>query len=362
MRVVNCTSRGIRTLDAVLNTSIAIGLACLLAVASSGCSRESKVAESASAERAAAGPTTKGLAWTAQGNNWNEDKRKLQALGEQYDSSWALFEKLRADAGGGQKLSWEQMRLPAYDWSGIFTRTKGGLQFDPDLAPTTGPDTAQLTPAGAKVLAAKRAQLEKTGGEYDPISDCRPPGVPRWHTEPFLKEYIVTPQQTWLINEMVNDVRRVYTDGRPHTSDEDAYASWNGDTIGFWDGDILVAHTKFLNSGQYQRGGQPDYSDQTTLVERWRKVDAKTLQADVWVYDPVNLAKPWYTRQSWTALTNDDKNLRIRYWDCRENSNNAIILKDDGTSQFPDFDFVTDDAKASSDAAVKKAAQKPPGR
>ena len=197
--------------------------------------------------------------------------------------------------------------------------------------------------------------MARTGGEYDPISDCRPPGTPRWFTEPFLHEFIVTPKQTWLINEMVNDVRRVYTDGRDHTPAEDAYPTWNGDTIGFWDGDVLVAHTKYLMSGQYQRGVQPNYSDQVSIVERWKKVDPKTLQADVWVFDPVNLAEPWYTRQSWTQLTNDNTQLRIRYWDCRENSNNAIITTDSGTSQFRDFDFVPDDAAVSTDEAVKKA-------
>ena len=33
----------------------------------------------------------------------------------------------------------------------------------------------------------------------------------------------MTPGQTWLINEMVNDVRRVYNDGREHTPDADAF-------------------------------------------------------------------------------------------------------------------------------------------
>jgi hypothetical protein len=160
------------------------------------------------------------------------------------------------------------------------------------------------------------------------------------------------------MNEMVNDVRRVYTDGRPHTSQDDAYASWNGDTVGFWDGDMLVMHTKYLMEGQYQRGVQPNYSDQTSVVERWRKVDPKTLQADVWVFDPVNLAHPWYTRQGWTKLTDDKKELRIRYWDCRENPNNQIITTDQGTSQFKDFTFVPNDAAVSNDAAVNKS-QKP---
>ena len=319
-----------------------------VAIVLGGCSRDS-------APVAPAAPAPTGMKWSSQAGNWPEEKARLQAFGEQYDSSWALYEKLRADAKGGQPLRAGQLALPAYDWSGIFTRTKGGLQFDPELDMRSGPDSAQLTAQGAAALQVKRDRLASTGGEYDPISDCRPPGVPRWLTEPFLHEFIVTPQQTLLINEMVNDVRRVYTDGREHTPDEDAYPTWNGDTIGFWDGDVLTMHTKYLNPGQFQRGVQPDYSEQTTLVERWRKVDEKTIQADVWVFDAVNLAKPWYTRQSWTKLSNDDYKLRIRYWDCRENSNNEILKKDDGTSQFRDFNFVPDDAATSSDDAVKKA-------
>jgi hypothetical protein len=310
---------------------------------------------SPSAPPSPAAPAVKGLAWSAQDEGWAEKKAALQALGEPFDSSWALYEKLEADAGGGTRLTWAQLGLPAYDWSGVYTRTKGGLQFDPDLSMREGPSSAQLTAAGQRAVDAKRELLQRTGGEYDPISDCRPPGTPRWFTEPFLHEYTLTPDQAWLMNEMVNDVRRVYTDGREHTADEDAYPTWNGDTIGFWDGDILTTHTKHLMPGQYQRGVQPDYSDQVTTVERWHKVDDKTLQADVWVYDPVNLAKPWYTRQSWTKLSNDDTLLRLRYWDCRENQNNAIIVTDEGTSQFPDFDFVENDAAASSDANVKRA-------
>jgi hypothetical protein len=292
------------------------------------------------------------MAWTEQGANWPEGKAALQALGEQFDTSWALYEKLKADAGGGTPLTWDQLELPAYDWSGVYTRTKGALHFDPDLQMGQGPVSAKLTPEGQKVVDAKAEQLRTTGGEYDPLSDCRPPGTPRWFTEPFLHEFIVTPKLTLLINEMVNEVRRVYTDGRDHTPDDDAYPSANGDTIGFWDGDTLVTHTKHLMEGQYQRGVQPNYSEQVTTVERWRKVDPRTLQADVWVFDPVNLAEPWYTRQSWTQLTNDDYSLRLRYWDCRENSNNDIVITDEGTSQFPDFDFVEDDAAASSDPTV----------
>jgi len=283
---------------------------------------------------------------------WEASKARLQAFGEQFDNSWAMYEFLEREANGGERLTWEDMAKPAYDWSGIYTRTGGGLSFDPDIG--AGAMTAKLTPAGAAARNRKIEQIQSTGGEYDPISDCRPPSFPRWATEPFLHEYVVTPDQTWLVNEMVNDIRRVYTDGREHTLEADAYPSANGDSIGFWTDDMLVVHTTYLISGQYQRGTQPDYSDQVEVVERIKKVDGITLEADYWVFDPVNLAEPWYTRQSWTKLANDDYFLRLRYWDCRENQNNDIIIRDDGTSQFPDFDFVEDDAAVSTDEAVDR--------
>lgn len=284
------------------------------------------------------------------GDQWMENKATLQEFGEQFETSWDLYTAFEEAAGGGEELTWEQMADPAYDWSGIFTRTRGGLSFDPDIP--ADETTAQLTEEGAAARQEKIEQIAETGGEYDPISDCRPPGHPRWATEPFLHEFIVTPDQTWLINEMVNDVRRVYTDGREHTDPADAYPTWNGDTIGFWTDGTLVTHTTYLNPGQYQRGTQPNYSEEVEVVERWRKVDENTLEADFWVFDPVNLEEPWYTRQSWTQLANEDHYLRIRYWDCRENQNNLITQTDDGSSQFTNFTFVENDAEVSSDDTI----------
>jgi len=280
------------------------------------------------------------IGWVDRGDGgeaWLASKAELQALGEQFDTSLELYEYFKEQAEGGDTLTWEDMAKPEYDWSGIFTRTGGGLSFDPDIP--ADQTTAKLTPEGEAARQEKIDLIATVGGEYDPISDCRPPGFPRWLTEPFLHEYIVTPDQTWAINEMVNDVRRIYTDGRDHTAPEDAYATWNGDTIGFWDDGMLITHTTYLMNGQYQRGIQPNYSDQVEVVERWKKIDGVTLQSDVWVFDPVNLAEPWYTRQSWTELANDDHFLRIRYWWCGENQNNAITQTPDGNSTFTDFTF-----------------------
>jgi len=197
--------------------------------------------------------------------------------------------------------------------------------------------TAKLTPEYQTKLL-KRIEDVKRGIEWDPISTCAPPGHPRWLTEPFLREFIVSPDQTWLINEMVNDIRRVYTDGREHVPEADRYPIPNGDSIGFWDGPKLVIHTNQLQSGIYQRSN-PDYTDQVETVEIWQKTDDKTLGVDVWIYDPPALAEPWYVKQNYGKLSDPDKALRISYWNCGENPNNSVFQNKDGTTEFKDLNF-----------------------
>jgi hypothetical protein len=265
-------------------------------------------------------------------------KARMIELGRQHETAWALYEALRKDANGGTRLEWS--RLP--DWRGVYTRARGGITYDPDQPPGALP-TAKLTPEfHARML--RRIEDAKRGVEWDPISTCAPPGHPRWLTEPFLKEFIVTPDQTWLINEMVNDIRRVYTDGRGHVPEADRYPLYNGDSIGFWDGDRLVIHTNQLREGIYQRRN-PDYTDQVETVEIWQRA-GDTIEVDVWVYDPPALVEPWYTRQSYAKLDDPDKALRIRYWHCGENQNNSVVQTPEGSTQFQDFTFTEkDDAK-----------------
>src|SRR5688500_18722741 len=206
-------------------------------------------------------------------------RQRMIDLGNEHKTAESLYLALKEEARGGRRLT--SSTTP--DWSGVYTRARGGITFDPDQ-PRGGGPTAKLTPEFQAKLAKRIADADK-GIEWDPISTCSPPGHPRWLTEPFLKDFVVTPDQTYLINEMVNDIRRVYTDGRGHIAEEDRLPLYNGDSIGFWDGDKLVIHTNQLQAIIYQRRN-PDYTDQFEAVELWQKVNPRLLEVDVWVYDP----------------------------------------------------------------------------
>jgi len=265
------------------------------------------------------------------------EKQRMIDLGIEHGTARALYDHFKQEASGGKPLTWA--KVP--DWTGIWTREAQPFFWDPDQTSMTALPTAKLTPEHERLLREKLDKVAK-GIEFDPLSNCEPAGMPRWLVEPFLKEFVVTPQQVYLINEMQNEMRRVYTDGRDHPSEADAYPLWEGDSIGFWNGDKLVIHTSQMRAGQYQRI-QPFYTEQVETVEIWQKTDPTTMVVDVWAFDPPALREPWYTRQVYKQLSNDDASLRIRYWNCGENQNNTVEKTETGTSDFSNFTFTDKD-------------------
>ena len=238
-----------------------------------------------------------------------------------YASSWDEYQALKSAAHGGTAMSWRN--LP--DWTGLWSEADG-FNFDPDQHGRYA--TAPLTPEFRKRYEEKLQNVQK-GVEWDPLSACLPAGYPRWIVEPFLREFILRPEEAWLLTEQNAEIHRVYTDGRGHVPEDEAYPLWEGDSIGFWDGDTLVVHTNHLKAGQYQRL-QPDYSDQVTTVERWRKIDPDHIEVRLSVYDPVSLTRPWYVRHVYERVTTP--NLRINHWSCEENNN--VVKSTTGTSDF----------------------------
>ena len=249
-----------------------------------------------------------------------------------YRESYQAYQKMKAAAHGGTRYSRASYaKMP--DWSGVWTGSRGDvLKFDPKQSgngfSALGPTTADLTPRYRAALEEKLRQI-KAGNEWDPLSDCLPAGYPRWFTEPFLREFIVTPSETWWINEQQSETRRIYTDGRGHIPDESAQPLWDGDSIGFWDGDTLVVHTIRVTHGEYQRN-QPDYSYQTSTVERIRMLDRNTMVDDIIVWDPKGLQHPWHVVHHYTRVT--DPGSRLDMWSCE--SNNNVVRTPTGGSQF----------------------------
>lgn len=249
-----------------------------------------------------------------------------------YQPSYAVYLRMKARAEGGTRYTRATYgKMP--DWSGVWTRDYS-RNPRPDFGRkgsalnALGPIASDLTPRYRAAFDEKLRQVA-AGNEWDALSDCLPAGYPRWLSEPFLREFIVTPDETWWINEQESEARHIYTDGRGHIPAAAAPLLWDGDSIGFWDDQTLVVHTIRVIHGQYQRS-QPDYSYQTSTLERIHMVDHDTIADELTVWDPKGLIKPWRVVMLYKRVT--EPGSRIDTWSCETNNN--VIESATGGSQF----------------------------
>ena len=265
-------------------------------------------------------PSALALAPSKTAKTWTQANRDYT---QTYKSSLEQYEALKRQAGGGL-INPSPAQLP--DWTGIWTAANG-VSFDPTVRPRDNRIYGPLSPAYQARYDKTLGEVAK-GVEFDPLSYCLPSGYPRWLSEPFLREFIPTRGQTLLISEQANEIRRVHTDGSGHVPEDEAFSLWEGDSIGFWDGDVLVVHTTHLKEGDYHRSG-PRYSDQATTVEQWRRIDPDTMEVWITVYDPVGLTRPWHVVRRFTAVRSPGA--RIDQWVCEENNN---VVNQGGVTQF----------------------------
>jgi hypothetical protein len=190
---------------------------------------------------------------------------------------------------------WESLKgLP--DWSGAW-----GLDdqsFAKTVSDSTGrkPNDPPLTPKYVALRAGNGAANNgqgPEGGVQTNSVDCIPDGMPGIMTAPFAFEFILSPGRLTILPEN-NEVRRIYTDGRPHPKDPDP--TFEGNSVGHWEGQTLVVDTVgMLPQAELFVGLH--VTEHTHVVERIFRRDAQTMQIDTVVTDPEILTAPWhYTR------------------------------------------------------------------
>jgi hypothetical protein len=111
--------------------------------------------------------------------------------------------------------------------------------------------------------------------------------------------------------EMVHETRIIRLDARAHVSP--ALRSYMGDPLGRWEGNSLVVDTTNFNgrTGSYGRNGNGNpTSEALRLVERFRLVDANTLEYEVTVTDPLTWSRPWTVR---FPIVRDDGYAMLEY-------------------------------------------------
>lgn len=180
-----------------------------------------------------------------------------------------------------------------FDLTGTWQHGGGqnnGFRFSP-------PEGFKLTPfAQAHYDAAKKAAAE--GKTYhDDIGACWPAGLPVIMTRVWPIAMVQTPTLIMMVSGFMNSVRLIYLDGRSHTDPDIVVRSFNGESIGRWEGDTLVIDTRnFVDDHHWLDNGIP-LTDAFRMIERIRLIDkGATLETEYTATDP----KSWVGEWKWT--------------------------------------------------------------
>jgi hypothetical protein len=157
--------------------------------------------------------------------------------------------------------------------------------------------------------AAKKATAE--GKVYrDDIGQCWPAGLPLIMTRYWPMAMIQIPTAVYMISGFMNSVRIVYLDGRSHTDPDIIVRTYNGESIGHWEGDTMVVDTIGFRGDHHwmdQGGVAIPAGEQLHIVERIRLIsDGKQLEIDYTMTDPEHWVGEWKSTKRFNRVNDED--------------------------------------------------------
>jgi hypothetical protein len=162
------------------------------------------------------------------------------------------------------------------DLSGLW---RAGTKFESDLKHSDAQPWAQEQAIrhAANLYADRWAVL------------CLPPGPMINLTGPL--KIVQTPGIMAILYELSNNYRQIFTDGRDLPKDPNP--TWQGYSVGRWDGDTLVVETIGFNDKSMI--GRPPYphSEELRVMERYRRRDFGHIDQQMTVDDPKTFLRPW---------------------------------------------------------------------
>ena len=132
----------------------------------------------------------------------------------------------------------------------------------------------------------------------DPSFACNPRGFPRTMYDNVVRmfELIHLDDRVLQLLQRERTLREFWIDGREIPSGENLDnigPSWYGHSVAEWQGDELVVNTVGLEDRAWLDMVGHVKSFEARIEERYRKIDAESLQLRMTLYDPTYYTEPW---------------------------------------------------------------------
>jgi hypothetical protein len=94
-----------------------------------------------------------------------------------------------------------------------------------------------------------------------------------------------------ILTERNIQYRQIFTDGRPLP--QDRTPTWNGYSIGHWEGDTLVVETTGFRDDLWLDASGKPLTEQAKTIERIRRPNYGNLEVEITIDDPKAYTAPW---------------------------------------------------------------------
>ncbi len=185
------------------------------------------------------------------------------------------------------------------DLSGVWQvqaepRAPGGLfglgespnsRYFRDVLSDFPPDARPLTPEGLERLRQHTAP-----GAFNPTLNCLPDGVPHGDLLPEPFKILQSRGVLVMLYEVETTFRQIFLDGRRPPADPSP--TWQGYSVGRWEGDTLVIETSGFNDRGWLDARGTGHSEAMRVEERFHRRDYGHLDLAITITDPKTFTKP----------------------------------------------------------------------
>ncbi len=192
---------------------------------------------------------------------------------------------------------------PPWDLTGTWfvdlSRAFSDFRFGPPYPEFIG--QAKLDFEEGQRMAAQRLPYR------DAIGQCFPAGIPMIMTRVWPIAMVQLPTVIMMVSNFNNSFRQIFLDGRDYSDPNTVIYTYNGESLGRWEGDTLVVDTRYIETyNHYIDTGIP-ISEEFRVQERIRLLEnGEILQIEYIMTDPNNWVGEWRSTKQWLRVDNTD--------------------------------------------------------
>ena len=193
---------------------------------------------------------------------------------------------------------------PPFDITGTwYINLRNGASF------RFGPPYPEFYEPGQTAIKEAAESRAKNVPYRDVIGQCFPAGMPMIMTRVHPISMVQLPTIAYMLFGFTNSMRFIYLDGRNFSDPDTVVYTYNGESIGKWEKDALVVHTKYFEPNEHYIDSGIPISDQFEMVERITMETQGTetmLRIDYTMTDPKMWKGEWKSTKRWIRKDHSD--------------------------------------------------------